>query len=333
MRRSPPSGGRRRGRLAPASRLGGTMTETRRLGGRGRVLAALGVSIMCLGATSITVGITDLAAPATPAGAANGYGPGIGPQAPTQHWGGAYVLTGVPGYAYCIDPGTASPTELPTTHWNPVAYPGSSVFSNGQMAALAYFAERYQGTGWNGYSVNTTVAAIAQIAYASAGGTTPPGSRAPAALVAAIIAWITTYAGPWTISLTMTPPSGSTFSANRNYSGTVTVRSATGAGVGGLQITAAADRRARGQPDQQLRVVGRDNQRRRTAQLRLEHRRRPAGRGVLGPEHERRRRRRRHSAPGLRRTRRFGWPADDGVGGQRGSGHQLRRLRHDNVHR
>ena len=176
-------------------------------------------------------------APVLPAAADNGYGPGAGPQAPTQHWGGAYVLTGVPGYAYCIFPGSASPTELPTTPWSPVAYPGSGVFTDGQMAALAYFAERYQGTGWNGYPVDTTVAAIAQIAYTSAGGTTPPGSRAPAALVAAISAWITTYAGPWTISLTMTPSSGSAFTTNRNYSGTVTVRSATGAGVGGLQLT------------------------------------------------------------------------------------------------
>jgi len=194
--------------------------------------------LVVLGAVSAAVGVTELVAPAGPAAASNGYGPGVGPQAPSQHWGGAYVLTGVPGYAYCIDPGTASPTELPTTHWNPIAYPGSGVYTNGQMAALAYFAERYQGTGWNGYSVNTTVAAIAQIAYTSAGGTTPPSSRAPATLVAQIVAWMTTYAGPWTISLTMTPPSGSTFETNRNYSGTITVRSATGAGVGGLQLTA-----------------------------------------------------------------------------------------------
>jgi uncharacterized surface anchored protein len=197
----------------------------------------LGAVLVVLGTVTAAVGVGEIVTPAQLAAADNGYGPGTGPQAPTQHWGGAYVLTGVPGYGYCIFPGSASPTELPTTPWSPVAYPGSGVFSDGQMAALAYFAERYQGTGWNGYPVNTTVAAIAQIAYTSAGGTTPPGSRAPAALVAAITAWMTTYAGPWSISLTMTPPSGSTFTANRNYSGTVTVRSATGAGVGGLQLT------------------------------------------------------------------------------------------------
>ncbi|HEX4081822.1 MAG TPA: SpaA isopeptide-forming pilin-related protein, partial [Acidimicrobiales bacterium] len=209
---------------------------TRRLATRRR-LAALGAVLVVLGTVTAAVGVGEIVTPAQLAAADNGYGPGTGPQAPTQHWGGAYVLTGVPGYGYCIFPGSASPTELPTTPWSPVAYPGSGVFSDGQMAALAYFAERYQGTGWNGYPVNTTVAAIAQIAYTSAGGTTPPGSRAPAALVAAITAWMTTYAGPWSISLTMTPPSGSTFTANRNYSGTVTVRSATGAGVGGLQLT------------------------------------------------------------------------------------------------
>ncbi|HEY1733635.1 MAG TPA: hypothetical protein VGG23_04235, partial [Acidimicrobiales bacterium] len=202
-----------------------------------RRFAAFGAILVVLGTVTTAVGVGGIVAPVLPAAADNGYGPGTGPQAPTQHWGGAYVLTGVPGYAYCIFPGSASPTELPTTPWSPVTYPGSGVFSNGQMAALAYFAERYQGTGWNGYSVDTTVAAIAQIAYTSAGGTTPPGSRAPAALVAAITAWITTYAGPWTVSLTMTPSSGSAFTTNRNYSGTVTVRSATGAGVGGLQLT------------------------------------------------------------------------------------------------
>ena len=212
-------------------------TTTRRRSAARRRFAAFGAILVVLGTVTTAVGVGEIVTPALPAAADNGYGPGTGPQAPTQHWGGAYVLTGVPGYAYCIFPGSASPAELPTTPWNPIAYPGSGVFSDGQMAALAYFAERYQGTGWNGYSVDTTVAAIAQIAYTSAGGTTPPGSRAPAALVAAITAWITTYAGPWTVSLTMTPPSGSTFTANRNYSGTVTVRSATGAGVGGLQLT------------------------------------------------------------------------------------------------
>ncbi|HEX3946961.1 MAG TPA: hypothetical protein VHW47_04615, partial [Acidimicrobiales bacterium] len=202
-----------------------------------RLFASLGALLVLAGTATAAVGVTQIVSPATVAAAANGYGPGVGPQSPSQHWGGAYVLTGVPGYAYCIDPGTASPAELPADHWSPVAYPGSAVYSNGQMAALAYLAERYQGTGWNGYPVNTTVAAIAQIAYTSAGGTTPPGSRAPAALVAQIVAWMTTYAGPWTISLTMTPPSGSTFDVGRNYSGTVTVKSATGAGVGGLQLT------------------------------------------------------------------------------------------------
>lgn len=173
-----------------------------------------------------------------PQATANGYGPGVGPQSPGQYWGGAYTLANVGGYAYCIDPGGADPIELPTDQWSPVAYPGSSVYTNGEMAALAYFAERYQGTGFNGYSINTTVAAISQVAYTSAGGTAPPASQAPAALVAEVVAWMTTYAGPWTISLTMTPPSGSSFDTNRNYSGTITVRSATGAGVGGLQITA-----------------------------------------------------------------------------------------------
>ena len=297
---------------------------TRRLATRRR-LAAFGAVLVVLGTVTAAVGVGEIVTPAQPAAADNGYGPGTGPQAPTQHWGGAYVLTGVPGYGYCIFPGSASPTELPTTPWSPVAYPGSGVFSDGQMAALAYFAERYQGTGWNGYPVNTTVAAIAQIAYTSAGGTTPPGSRAPAALVAAITAWMTTYAGPWSISLTMTPPSGSTFTANRNYSGTVTVRSATGAGVGGLQLTPpptggpganqisnfgwlAATTNAAGQLSFVWNIGGVPPAGIFSAQ----------GMNVVGDDA-------RHGAAGLRRTGRHGRATHDGVGSERGPRHRLRR--------
>jgi hypothetical protein len=106
------------------------------------------------------------------------------------------------------------------------------------MAALMYFAEVYQSIGYDGYSVDDTDAAIAEITYTSAGGTTPPSSRAPTALVAAIKAYMVTYAGPWTISLSMTPPSGGTFDVGANYSGTITVTSATGNGVGGLGLQA-----------------------------------------------------------------------------------------------
>ena len=147
------------------------------------------------------------------------------------------MLQGVPGYAYCIDPGSADPVELPSTQWSPVPYPGSAVYSAGEMAALAYFADRYQGAGYGGYSVDDTVAAIGQIAYASAGGTTPPTSQAPALLVAAIETWIATYAGPWTVSLAMTPPPGSTFRPYTTYTGTITVKSASGAGVPGVQFS------------------------------------------------------------------------------------------------
>jgi hypothetical protein len=173
-----------------------------------------------------------------PEAGANGYGPGLGPQSLGQHWGGAYTLANVAGYAYCIEPGGADPVELPTDQWSPVAYPGSGIYTNGEMAALAYFAERYQGSGYPGWSVNDTVAAIAEVAYASAGGATPPTSQGPTALVALIEQYMVTYAGPWTINLSMSPPSGSTFTTGVNYSGTITVTSATGNGVSGLQLTA-----------------------------------------------------------------------------------------------
>ncbi len=198
----------------------------------------VGPSAAVLGAVGRGTTATS-AVPATrPRPAANGYGPGLGVQTPGQHWGGAYTLANVPGYAYCILPGSADPVELPTAQWSPVAYPGSSVYSDGEMAALAYFAERYQGSGYPGWSVDETVAAIEQVAYGSAGGVTPTVDQGPAALVALIEQYMVTYAGPWTIQLSMTPPSGSTFDTSANYSGTVTVTSATGNGVGGLELTA-----------------------------------------------------------------------------------------------
>jgi hypothetical protein len=202
-------------------------------------IAVLGCCVLSLGLFPQPAYTAPRAGPpAAPHGAANGYGPGLGTQTPGQHWGGAYTLANVPGYAYCIDPGSADPIELPTDQWSPIAYPGSGVYSNGEMAALAYFAERYQGSGYPGWSVDTTVAAIEQVAYASAGGTTPPADRGPSGLVALIEQYMTTYAGPWTIQLSMTPPSGSTFDSGANYSGTITVTSATGNGVGGLQLNA-----------------------------------------------------------------------------------------------
>src|SRR5487761_1271115 len=202
-----------------------------------RGLTALGALCTVCSLVPLYVGTSGATAPPL-AAADNGYGPGDGPQSPGTHWGGAYVLQGVPGYAYCIAPGAADPVELPTYQWSPVAYPGSSVYTNGQMAALADFANRYETVGYDGDSADDTVAAIAEVAYASAGGVTPPSSAAPSALVADIEQWIVSYAGPWHITLTMTPPSGAPFDATTNYYGTITLTSATGAGVPGIQFIA-----------------------------------------------------------------------------------------------
>jgi len=208
-------------------------------------LAGIGVLLVVYGA--LAIGVLSIGPPAAfatgrPAAplATNGFGPGLGTQSPTRHWGGAYTLAGVPGYAYCIDPGYADPFQLPDDQWSPIAYPGSSVYSDGEMAALAYFAERYQGAGYPGWSVDDTVAAIEQVAYASAGGTTPSTGQGPSALVALIKQYMVTYEGPWTISLSMSPASGSTFDSGTNYGGTITVTSATGNGVGGLELSAPA---------------------------------------------------------------------------------------------
>ena len=203
-----------------------------------RVIRTVAAVITTLGVSATVLGVSSVLAPSLPASAANGFGPGNGPQGAGQHWGGAYTLQNVAGYAYCIQPGAAGPDQIPNDQYSPVPYPGAGGgYTDGEMAALAYFAEEYQGSGYPGWSVNDTVAAIAQIAYASVGGVTPPASQGPAALVAFINSWISTYAGPWTISLDMNPPSGSTFGINTNYYGTITVTSATGNGVGGLQLT------------------------------------------------------------------------------------------------
>jgi len=194
--------------------------------------------ITTLGVSATGLGVSSVLAPSLPASAANSFGPGNGPQGAGQHWGGAYTLQNVAGYAYCIQPGAAGPDQIPNDQYSPVPYPGAGGgYTNGEVAALAYFAEEYQGSGYPGWSVNDTVAAIAQVAYASVGGVTPPASQGPAALVSSINSWINTYAGPWTISLDMNPPSGSTFGINTNYNGTITVTSATGNGVSGLQLT------------------------------------------------------------------------------------------------
>lgn len=202
-------------------------------------LVAVGAALVAVGAiSSPSSSAAASTSVASPRSSVNGYGPGIGSQDPGQHWGGAYTLQGVPGYAYCIEPGGADPLELPTEQWAPAAYPGSAVYSAGEMAALAYFAERYQGSGYPGWSVNDTVAAIAEVAYGSAGGVTPPDEQAPTTLVRLIESYMALYAGPWSMQLTMTPPSGTTFVAGSNYDGTVTVTSATGHGVPGLALVA-----------------------------------------------------------------------------------------------
>lgn len=202
-------------------------------------LVVLGSTLVTSGFLWRTTGPAGASATAPrPLTSVNGYGPGIGTQNPGQHWGGAYTLEGVPGYAYCIEPGGADPLELPTALWAPVPYPGSAVYSSGEMAALAYFAERYQGGGYPGWTVNDTVAAIAEVAYGSAGGITPENEQAPTQLVSLIEEYMTLYAGPWSMQLTMTPPSGTVFVAGANYDGTVTVTSATGHGIPGLQLIA-----------------------------------------------------------------------------------------------
>ena len=115
----------------------------------------VGPSAAVLGAVGGTTATS--AVPATRrAPAANGYGPGLGVQTPGQHWGGAYTLANVPATRTASCRAAPDPVELPTAQWSPVAYPGSSVYSDGEMAALAYFAERYQGSGYPGWSVDET---------------------------------------------------------------------------------------------------------------------------------------------------------------------------------
>lgn len=205
-----------------------------------RVLMLLGVLTTTVGLMLTALASSDAMLPAPRAGASNVYGPGVGPQYPSLHWGGAYVLQGVPGLGYCIEPDDADPIELSWEDWHPAPYPGSGRYSRGQMAALADFAERYQSVGYGGYSVNETVAAIAQIAYGSAGGYTPPESQAPPTLVASVLTWITRYPGPWRLAVSLAPAPGGTYYPGNDYRGTVTVTSAVGNGVPGLRLVAPA---------------------------------------------------------------------------------------------
>lgn len=224
----------------------GTGEGRARGGRRAAVARCVAAALVALGGGAVSIGLVlhgplqaFAAGGPTPDGApANGYGPGVGPQDPGQHWGGAYTLANVAGYAYCVQPGGADPLQLPADQWTPTPYPGSGSFSDGEMAALAYFAEQYQGSGYPGWTADQTDAAIEQVAYGSAGGSTPPGSQGPPQLVALIEQYMGTYAGPWSISVSMTPPSGSSFDVGADYTGTVTVTSATGNGVGGLGLTA-----------------------------------------------------------------------------------------------
>jgi hypothetical protein len=104
--------------------------------------------------------------------------------------------------------------------------------------APARVAERDQESGHPGWSVDQTVAAIEQVAHGSAGGTAPTADHGPAAPVVPIERRTVISAVPWTIQPSRTPASGSTFDASANDGGTITVTSATGNGVRGLEHSA-----------------------------------------------------------------------------------------------
>ena len=113
-----------------------------------RVIRTAAAVITTLGVSATVLGVSSALAPSLPASAANGFGPGNGPQGAGQHWGGAYTLQNVAGYAYCIQPGAAGPDQIPNDQYSPVPYPGAGGgYTDGEMAALAYFAEEYQGSG------------------------------------------------------------------------------------------------------------------------------------------------------------------------------------------
>lgn len=202
-----------------------------------RLMVGVGTLGMVIGSMPAVVG-GALVAPTPLAGAANSYGPGVGPQTAHLHWGGGYVLQNVAGLGFCIEPGDADPVELPDDQWSPVAYPGSAVFTGGEMASLAFFADLYDGSGYPGYSVDETAAAVAEIAYTSAGGVTPAASAATPTLVGDAESWMERYPGPWQVSVALEPVAGGVYTVGTTYSGTVTVTSASGVSVPGVQLAA-----------------------------------------------------------------------------------------------
>lgn len=192
--------------------------------------------IASVAASAIIATVAVVAFTVSKAYATNTFGPGVGTQNPYGYWGGAYILTGVSGDAFCISPGAASPPQIPNAQYVPGTYTGANPAG---MSYLMYFDMTFSG-GYASYTANDVAGAVAEIAYSNAGGTPAAGGETPAtqALASTVQGLMANYPGPWSINVTMpTPPSGGYY-VDTNYTGTVTVSAANGAGVPGLALTA-----------------------------------------------------------------------------------------------
>jgi hypothetical protein len=179
-----------------------------------------------------------LALPSATAGAEGSHGAGL-PVNPPQGSGfnGAYLMPF--GIGYCINPGAAAPVDAPNGTYSPVALPGGSGYTAGEMGALMYFSTIYYN-GYNGYDSNTTNAVIGSISKDYGGGDNLPGVTNQTEK-AQIVAYIHAFPGPWSINFSVPPADGpgGTYKTHTNYSGNVQILAANGNPVGGLALNVA----------------------------------------------------------------------------------------------
>jgi hypothetical protein len=139
-----------------------------------RIAAIVGRFLLVVGVVSASAGLGMATAPSGVASATNGYGPGLGTEAPGTHWGGAYVLQGVPRYGDCIDAGAADPAERPTTTRTPVPWsisltlnPASrSTFDTGQQYSGTIVVTSADGNGVGGLTLSAPATASAPLCAA-----------------------------------------------------------------------------------------------------------------------------------------------------------------------
>ena len=164
-------------------------------------IGALFLALLVVASVAATGFVSFFASPAS--AASSTYGPGYtSSEYPDGYYSGAYSVwdstTNAQVFGWCIEPNAASPTN-PAVSGD--AYQQSFGSDDAYLAFLQWFWTQHSN-GYAGYSGDDVAAAIAQLAYVHAGGPVI-GPTPPQQLVDDIAAQDATYAGPWTMSITM----------------------------------------------------------------------------------------------------------------------------------